>query len=187
VSRFQIKELKLSGLKLIEHKSIGDHRGFLSRIFCAEELLAAGWNQPIAQINQTYTKKKRTVRGLHFQYPPHAEKKLVNCLHGEIWDVAIDLRQNSPTFLKWHAEYLSAENHCALLIPEGFAHGFQTMTDDVQMLYLHSATYNEEAENGLNPTDPILSINWSLPIADLSQRDKNHPMISEPFIGISLP
>jgi dTDP-4-dehydrorhamnose 3,5-epimerase len=187
VSRFQITDLPLAGLKLIERKPIGDHRGFLSRIFCAEELQSAGWDLPTAQINHTYTAKKGTVRGLHFQHSSYAEKKLVNCLRGDIWDVVVDLRQNSLTFLKWHAEYLSAENHRALLIPEGFAHGFQVMTDDVEMLYLHSAIYHAEAEDGLNVADPTLSINWPLSITEQSERDKNHPMITEQFTGISLP
>ena len=107
---------------------MGDARGFLSRLFCAEELRAAGWTGPIAQINHTHTARKGTVRGMHFQYPPHAEMKLVSCLRGEVWDVAVDIRAGSQTFLRWHAEILSADNGRALLIPQGFAHGFQALT-----------------------------------------------------------
>jgi dTDP-4-dehydrorhamnose 3,5-epimerase len=186
VSSFQVIDLPLKNLKRVEYKPIGDRRGFLSRIFCAEDLQTVGWDQPIAQINRTYTAKKSTVRGLHFQHPPYAEKKLVNCLYGEIWDVVVDLRKGSPTFLQWHAEVLSASNHCALLIPKGFAHGFQALTDDVEMLYLHSAAYHVEAEDGLNIVDPMLNITWPLPITEQSQRDKNHSMLTSKFIGVSL-
>ena len=128
MNRFRIQSTPLSGLQVITRQMLGDHRGFLSRLFCADELAQAGWTKPIAQINHTYTAKKGTVRGMHFQHPPHAEMKLVSCIRGEVWDVAVDLRANSPTFLHWHAEVLSADNHKALLIPEGFAHGFQTLS-----------------------------------------------------------
>ena len=164
MNRFLITEMPLSGLKLIERKKIGDSRGFLSRLFCMEELSAAGWVKPVAQINHTYTANKGTVRGMHFQREPHAEMKLVTCIRGEIFDVAMDVRAGSPTFLKWHGEILSADNCKALLIPEGFAHGFQTLTDDVELIYFHSAAYSPDAESGLNPNDRMLSIKWSLPI-----------------------
>ena len=101
---------------------------------------------------------------MHYQNPPYAEKKLVMCLRGEVWDVAVDLRAGSPTFLQWHAEVLSAANEQAMLIPEGFAHGFQTRTDDVEMIYFHSKKYSPSDERGLSPEDPKLSISWPLPI-----------------------
>ena len=110
--------------------------------------------------------------------------KLVSCIRGEVWDVAVDIRAGSPTFLQWHAERLAADN--AMLIPEGFAHGFQALTDNVELLYCHSAAYVPAAEAGLNPQDPRLSISWPLPIAELSPRDANHPMVAEPFPGITL-
>jgi dTDP-4-dehydrorhamnose 3,5-epimerase len=158
----------------------------MSRLFCAEELAAAGWNKPIAQINQTYTAKTGTVRGIHYQRPPYTEMKLVSCLHGAIFDVAVDLRTDSPTFLKWHGERLSADNHRALLIPEGFAHGFQALTDDVELLYCHSDIYAPSAEEGLNPLDPRLIIAWPLPVVGLSTRDAGHPMLTENFEGVRL-
>jgi dTDP-4-dehydrorhamnose 3,5-epimerase len=176
----------LDGLKRIERQRLGDSRGFLSRIFCAKELAQAGWNKPIEQINHTYTAKRGTVRGMHFQRPPHAEMKLVSCLRGEVLDVAVDLRRGSPTFLQWHAEHLSAVNGFALLIPEGFAHGFQTLTDDAELLYCHSAAYVPEAEAGLNPTDQKLAIHWPLAITELSARDSQHPMLNEQFSGLVL-
>ena len=186
MSRFTATTLPLAGLNLIERQRLGDSRGFLSRLFCAEELSAAGWHKPIAQINQTYTAQRGTVRGLHFQHPPHAEMKLVSCLRGAIWDVAVDLRAGSPTFLQWHAQELSAINNRALLIPEGFAHGFQTLSDDCELIYLHSAAHAAGAEGGLSPHDPLLSIAWPLPITELSNRDAQHPMLNHQYKGMTL-
>jgi dTDP-4-dehydrorhamnose 3,5-epimerase len=186
VSRFAIIDAALPGLKRIERQRMEDTRGFLSRLFCAEELSLAGWSKPIAQINQTATVRRGTVRGLHFQYPPHAEMKLVSCVRGEVWDVAVDIRAGSNTFLCWHGEHLSADNGRALLIPEGFAHGFQTLTDDVELLYCHSAAHNAPAEAGLNPNDARLRIAWPLPIAELSTRDAARPMLNEQFAGVAL-
>lgn len=185
MSRFAITDLPLAGLKLVERQRLGDSRGFLSRLFCAEELAAAGWRKPIAQINQTYTGTRGTVRGMHWQHPPNAEMKLVSCIRGEVWDVAVDVRAGSPTFLQWHAQCLSAAYGLALLIPEGFAHGFQTLTADVELLYCNSAAYNSSAEAGLNPQDARLAINWPLPITELSARDADHALIESGFEGVS--
>jgi len=186
MSRLTVTDLPLAGLKLIERRRLGDSRGFFARLFCAEELEAAGWQKPVAQINHSVTTRGGTVRGLHFQRPPHAEIKLVSCLRGEVWDVAVDTRAGSPTFLKWHAERISAENRRALLVPEGFAHGFQALTDDVQLLYCTSASYAAEAEGGLNPADPKLAITWPLPIAELSPRDARLPMLDAHFSAVVL-
>jgi dTDP-4-dehydrorhamnose 3,5-epimerase len=186
MKRFTVMNLPLAGLKLVERQRLGDSRGFLSRLFCAEELAAAGWQTPVAQINHTYTAKSGTVRGMHYQRPPHAEMKLVTCLQGEIWDVAVDIRAGSPTFLHWHAEVLSAENSRALLIPEGFAHGFQTLTDNVELLYCHSTAYAATAEAALNAQDPSLAICWPLPIAERSIRDARHPLLNAQFSGVTV-
>lgn len=186
MSRFVVSELPLAGLKRVERKFLGDSRGFLSRLFCADDLAAAGWQKPVAQINHTGTTKCGTVRGLHFQRPPHAEMKLVSCIRGEVWDVAVDLRAGSPSFLRWHAERLSADNGQALLIPEGFAHGFQALSDDAQLLYCHSAAYSPGAEAGLHPLDPHLAIPWPLPVSELSVRDAGHPLIATGFEGVPL-
>ncbi len=183
---FEIQFLTLSNLALIKRRQIGDHRGFLSRLFCNQTLTSAGWHKPIAQINHTYTVKKGTIRGMHFQIAPNSEMKLVSCIRGEIFDVAVDVRADSSTFLQWHGEYLSAENRSALLIPEGFAHGFQAMPDDVELIYCHSASYYPESEAGLNPLGSHLSISWALPVTELSVRDRNHPLITTDFKGVVL-
>lgn len=186
MARFDFILTPLSGLKLVQRKAIEDHRGFLSRFYCVEEFAEAGINKPIVQINHTLTRKKGAVRGLHFQHPPYAEIKLVSCLKGEIWDVAVDLRSGSPTFLQWHGEILSAANRKSLLIPEGFAHGFQALTDECELIYLHTAAYHSGAEGALNVVDPRLNIAWPSPINDLSERDRHHPFISHEYQGIVL-
>lgn len=180
----QYAALPLKGLMRISTTRNADARGFLSRIFCAKALAEAGWNVPIAQINHTLTAQAGTVRGMHYQNPPHAELKLVSCLRGKVWDVAVDLRAHSPTFLHWHAETLSPENGNALLLPRGFAHGFQALTDNCELLYLHSAAYAPEAEAGLRFDDPGLAIHWPLPVAQLSARDQAHPVLNGGFKGV---
>jgi dTDP-4-dehydrorhamnose 3,5-epimerase len=187
VSRFTLTELPLPGLVRVQRQKLGDARGFLSRIFCDQELSAAGWRGTVAQMNHTLTRERGTVRGMHFQRLPHAEAKLVNCLQGEVLDVIVDLRPRSPTFLRWHAEHLSADNGCALLVPQGCAHGFQTLIDDVSMLYLHSEPYNAASEGGLHPTDARLAIHWPLPIAAMSERDRSHPLLTDAFDGVDIP
>lgn len=184
--RFDFIQTPLNGLKLVQRKAIEDHRGFLSRFYCAEEFRAVGFIKPIVQINHTLTRQRGAVRGLHFQHPPHAEAKLVSCLKGKILDVAVDLRRDSPTFLHWHGEILSAANRKSLLIPEGYAHGFQALTENCELIYLHTDVYHPEAEGALNVSDPELNITWPLPIADLSDRDRNHPFIRSDFQGFVL-
>jgi dTDP-4-dehydrorhamnose 3,5-epimerase len=183
-SRFKIIDLPIMGLTLIKRNKIGDERGFLSRLFCAEELSIAGWDKPIKQINHTLTEHAGTVRGIHYQNQPFTEMKLVSCIRGEVWDIAVDLRYNSPTFLNWHAELLSAENQKAFLIPEGFGHGFQTMTDNCELIYFHSNTYNSDADAGVRFDDPKLAIKWPLQVEVCSERDLSHPLININFKGI---
>lgn len=184
MSTFVAIPTPLAGLVVVQRKRLEDMRGFFSRLFCADELSTVGFALPIAQINQTLTRKRGAVRGLHFQHPPHAEDKFVSCLRGEIFDVAVDLRRGSPTLLTWHAEMLSAENSRSLFIPQGFAHGFQALTDDCELLYLHSRPYAAQAEGALNVNDPALNIAWPLAFTDISQRDSAHPRITEEFNGI---
>ena len=184
-ARFEILDTTIEGLTLLKRNPIGDHRGYLERIFCSEDLKTLIRDKRIIQINHTLTAKLGAIRGLHFQYPPHAETKFVSCLRGEVFDVAVDLRRGSPTFLHWHAEILSADNHKTLVVPDGFAHGFQTLTKDCELLYLHTSAYHEDAEGGLNARDPRLDIQWPLAIAEQSTRDAAHPFVSNDFRGIS--
>lgn len=186
MSRFTITNSPLAGLKVIERRRLTDARGFLARVFCSEEFAVLGWKVPIAQINQTSTYHRGAVRGMHFQYPPHAEMKLVSCIQGEVWDVAIDIRRHSPTFLHWYGVSLSADNCLALMIPEGFAHGFQAMTEGVELLYCHSMAYSAEFEGALNPLDPDLALHWPLPVTEISLRDSSHPPIKNGFKGVDL-
>jgi len=154
-------------------------------MFCSDDLHAILAGRCIAQINHSLTSSRGTVRGLHFQHPPYGEMKIISCLRGEVFDVAVDLRRDSPTFLRWHAEVLSDGNHRTLVIPEGFAHGFQTLSDDCELLYFHTAPYRAEAEGGIDPQDPVLCIEWPLPLAGLSPRDAGHPCLDEDFAGIT--
>lgn len=183
MSRLTLHPLPLDGLVRLTRQRLADPRGHFSRLFCADTLGAA-WPGPIAQINHSHTARRGTVRGLHFQHPPHAEAKLVSCLHGRVFDVAVDLRAGSPTFLHWHGEVLDAELGTALLIPRGFAHGFQALSDGAELLYCHSAAYNPQAEGGLAPLDPRLAIAWPLPPVELSARDLQHPPIRADFQGL---
>jgi dTDP-4-dehydrorhamnose 3,5-epimerase len=186
MARFDFTPTPLAGLISVQRKVIEDQRGFLSRFYCADEFRGIGLDKPIAQINHTLTRNRGAVRGLHFQYPPFAEAKLVSCLRGEIFDVAVDLRRGSPTFLHWHGVLLSAQNRTSLLIPEGFAHGFQAMTGDCELIYLHTASYRPESEGALNVADPALGIAWPLAVTEISERDRNHKLIGQDFQGIAL-
>ena len=186
MSRFHITQTNISGLQVIERQAVADARGSFSRLFCSQELQELGWSSPIAQINHTITGRRGTVRGLHFQRAPHAEIKQVTCIRGEIWDIAVDVRKNSPTFLHWHAEVLSPENRRSLLIPQGFAHGFQALTDDVELIYFHSVPYRPDYEGGLSARDATLAIGWPLPIVELSPRDQAYPPIDTGFKGLEL-
>lgn len=184
--RFDILGTPITGLRLIQRKPLGDERGYLERLFCSSELGEVFGGASIAQINHTLTRARSTIRGMHFQHPPHAEIKLVSCLRGEVLDIAVDLRRGSPTFLHWHGERLSGENHRTLAIPGGFAHGFQTLSDDCEMIYFHSAAYRPAAEAGLHPCDPRIDIRWPLDIAQISQRDASHPFLDESFQGVAI-
>lgn len=185
-SRFEISDTPLQGLKLIWRKPLGDERGYLERMFCSAELAPLLGERQVVQVNHTLTEKVGTVRGMHYQLPPHAETKFVSCILGEVFDVAVDLRQNSPTFLFWYGEVLSPERHNTMVIPEGFAHGFQTLCNGCELLYFHTAPYSPEAERGLNARDPRLDIRWPGEVSVVSERDAAHPMIDWGFDGVAL-
>jgi dTDP-4-dehydrorhamnose 3,5-epimerase len=173
----------IAGVSIVETAVHSDHRGSFARFFAAEELTAVT-AKPILHINHSRTAAKGSIRGLHFQLPPFAEMKMVRCLKGRVMDVAVDLRLGSPTFLHYHTVELSAENAKMLVIPEGCAHGFQTLEEHCELLYLHTTVYNQEAEGGLRYDDPAIGIKWALPISDISTRDTSHPLIDDNFLGI---
>jgi dTDP-4-dehydrorhamnose 3,5-epimerase len=183
-NRFDFYSTPLEGLWVVQRKPIKDQRGFFCRFFCTEEFQAAGLKKAVTQINHTQTVKKGAVRGLHFQYPPHSEGKIVSCLRGDVYDVAVDIRKGSPTFLNWHGEILSAENQRSLLIPEGFAHGFQTLTENCELLYLHSEVFHPQAEGAFHVEDPGIGIVWPIAMTELSERDRSHLFININFKGI---
>lgn len=183
--RFEIERTAIEGLLIIRRKRLSDDRGFLTRLFDPVELGEAGWSGAVEQINETGTRFAGTVRGLHFQHPPYSEIKLVTCTRGAILDVAVDLRKGSQTFLRHAAVELSEDNDCSLLVPRGFAHGFQALTGDVRMIYAHSAPYRAEAEGGLHCEDPALAIDWPLPVVHLSPRDASHAFLGADYTGVA--
>lgn len=176
----------IAGVSIVETKIFQDKRGSLGRMFCDHDLAEAIGTRQIKQINQSRTSTIGAVRGLHFQHAPYAEMKLIRCLRGRVWDLALDLRQGSPTFLQWHAQELTPNNSLMLIIPEGCAHGFQVLDTDSELLYLHTASYMPTAEGGIRFDDPAIKIPWPLPVVDLSERDKQHPFINKNFLGITV-
>jgi len=179
-------ETIIPGVWVIESTAFQDNRGAFSRLFCSRDLQAIVGPRTIVQINHSLTHGVGAVRGLHFQNPPHAEMKIVRCLKGRVFDVAVDLRQGSPTFLKWTAVELTPENRFAFVIPEGCAHGFQVLEEDSELLYLHTAFYTPDAEGAVRFDDPRIGVNWPLTPTDLSARDLSHPHLKEDFKGIVL-
>lgn len=179
-------ETKLPGAWIIESNSFQDDRGAFSRLFCAREFQETLGARTVVQINHSMTHSVGAVRGLHYQNAPYAEMKIVRCLKGRVFDVAVDLRYGSPTFLKWNAVELTPENNLAYVIPEGCAHGFQVLEPNSQLLYLHTAFYTPEAEGAVRFNDSRIAVDWPLPPTDLSARDMNHPVLLETFKGIIL-
>jgi dTDP-4-dehydrorhamnose 3,5-epimerase len=166
-----ITPLPLEGVFLLESTANVDERGWFSRLYCEETLKSAGIDFSISQINASYNSHRGTLRGLHFQEHPHEEAKIVRCVRGGVFDVLVDIRPESPTFSKWHAVELSAENRISIYIPEGYAHGFQTLEDGCELLYLMNKPYHPGASNGLRFDEPSLGIPWPLPVAMISERD----------------
>ena len=165
----------------MEHYPAQDERGrFRPLVRCETD-----GELPIRQVNLSVTSRLGIVRGLHYQSAPRSDGKFVSCVVGRVFDVAVDLRRGSPTFLKWHAEELSASNGKTVYIPPGFAHGFQALTDDVHLVYAHTADYHPGCEAGLDAIDPTLSIEWPLPILLRSSRDEQLPTVDPDFRGIS--
>lgn len=178
------KPLFLEGSYEVQLERLADDRGWFARSYCREEFVRNGLCADWAQMNQSYTVMKGTIRGLHYQVPPFSEIKLVRCLRGRVFDVIVDIRSGSPGFLKWCGLELSAEKMNALYVPQGFAHGFQTLTDDVEMLYCHSSAYVAGSEAGLRYNDVSINIQWPLPVSKVSSRDSGHLPVNGNFKGI---
>jgi dTDP-4-dehydrorhamnose 3,5-epimerase len=186
MKRFCIEKTDLEGLLRVTRKPLADARGWFERLYCSEELSAeTGEPFTAVQINRSWTQTRGAVRGLHFQRPPHGEIKLVSCLRGDAFDVAVDLRRGSPTFLRWFGTRLSAENRVSLWIPKGFAHGFQVLDGPCELLYLHGAAYAPSAEAGIHVAEPRVAIRWPLPIGDLSPRDAAFAPLDAAFAGVN--
>lgn len=176
--RFEEKEEFIEGIFSISKKLVHDERGHLERLFCLNEL--RGWgDRPIAQVNKTFTAHRGTVRGFHFQKSPHAEAKFVCCLKGKVTDFALDLRRLSKTFGEIFKIELDANLRNAVILPEGVAHGFQTLTDDVEMLYFHSQFHAPEQECGVNILDASLKLNFELDCTMISEKDKKFKMLQQ--------
>ena len=184
--RVKIRETQLLDVRVVESETLNDHRGAFRRLFCSHELRVILGERSVVQINQSRTHALGAVRGLHYQRTPYAEMKLVRCLRGRVWDVALDLRAGSPTLLQWHGEELSAENARMLVIPEGCAHGFQVLEPNSELLYLHTMYYTPDAEAGVRFDDPLADIRWPLAAVDLSMRDLQHALLEADFTGLQV-
>lgn len=168
-------ETKLKGAFIIAPDLIQDERGFFARTFCRREFEEHGLNPDLVQCNISFNKVKGTLRGMHYQAAPHAEAKLVRCTAGAIYDVIIDLRPTSSTLKQWFSVELTAENHQSLYVPEGFAHGYQTLQPDTEILYQVSEFYHPPSEQGVSWNDPAFRIKWPLPAAVVSKKDSSYP------------
>ncbi len=168
---------QLSGLYVVELDVLADERGSFARSFCVHEFQAHGLESAVAQCNISFNAKAGTLRGLHFQVAPHEESKLVRCTRGAIYDVAVDIRSQSPTYLNWYAIDLTADNRRMMFIPRGFAHGFQTVMSDTEVFYLMSEFYHPESARGLRWDDPAVGITWPLGNPIISEKDRIHPLL----------
>ena len=171
-------ETKLRGAFVIDPERLEDDRGFFARTWCVREFETHGLNPRLVQCSVSYNTRKGTLRGMHYQAAPHAETKLVRCTQGAIHDVVIDLREDSSTFRQWVAVELTAENRRMLYIPEGFAHGFQTLADDTEVFYQISEFYHPESARGVRWNDPAFGITWLLEVEMVSEKDQQYPLIN---------
>jgi len=177
-------ETTLKGSYVIDLEPRGDDRGWFSRTFCEKEFNKIGHTANWVQLNHSFTKEKGTIRGMHFQTPPYGEIKLVRCISGAVFDVIIDLRKDSPTFLNYFGIEISSLNKKMVYIPKGFAHGFQTLTNNCELIYHHSEFYTPNSEGGIKYNDPKIAIKWPIPMQSISERDNLHPFINSNFKGL---
>jgi dTDP-4-dehydrorhamnose 3,5-epimerase len=174
----------LKGSYVIDLEPFQDERGWFSRYYCSKDFSQIGHSKDWVQLNHSVTYGKGSLRGMHFQLAPFREVKMVKCIIGSVYDVIIDLRPSSPSFLKWFGAELSAENKKMMYIPEGFAHGFQCLAEHCELIYHHTEYYTPGAEGGIRYDDPLIGISWPLEITTISERDKSHPLLNQNFKGI---
>jgi len=177
-------ETKLRGSYVVGLEPFTDERGWFARTYCKNEFAAIGHSAEWVQLNHSFTKLPGAIRGMHYQLPPFSEIKLVRCIAGAVFDVIIDLRKDSPTFLQWFGTEISAANRNMMYIPAGFAHGFQTLSDDAELIYHHSQFYEPGVEGGISYDDPKVKIEWPLELTTISERDMQHPYLGNEFEGI---
>lgn len=186
MGKLTITKTPIEGLYVVETDAFVDHRGAFARWFCEAELAEIIGNHHIKNVNFSRTVKKGSIRGMHFQKLPKAEMKLVRCIRGRILDVVVDIRKGSPTFLQYYSVELSAENMKLFVIPEGFAHGFQSLEGNSEIMYLVTEFYSPESEAGLRFSDPAFGIEWPLEVADISAKDATHPLVCDKFEGLDV-
>lgn len=186
MSRFVFTPTAINGVYIIEPKPIKDSRGYYERYFCVEDFKEIGLVKPIVQVNHSKTFIKGCVRGFHYQDPPYAEVKIIRCIKGAILDVALDIRKNSPTFLKYVSVELNEDNNKYLYIPEGCAHAFQTLSEESELLYPVTAFYSPEHDRSINPLDKKVNVAWALDPIGLSEKDKNAALLDDDFKGVEL-
>lgn len=179
-----ISTTPMADLLIVDTHFLGDERGQFARYFCQEALEPILNGKRIVQINHSLTKKVGAIRGLHYQKSPMQEMKLVRCTQGKVFDVAVDLRLNSPTFLHWFGIELSANNGKMMVIPEGFAHGFQALEENSEMLYLHTEFYSPKEESGVYYNDRRINIQWPQECSEISAKDANLPALTKHFLGV---
>ncbi len=180
------QETSLKGAYLIDLEPFEDERGMFARTFCKKEFAKIDHHKEFVQFNHSITHEAGTLRGMHFQYPPHAEIKLIRCVKGIVLDVIIDIRKHSPTFLQHIKVELSALNKTMIYVPEGFAHGFQTLEDNTELIYHHTAYYAPDHEGGINYADPMIEVQWPLTPKHLTEKDRNYPFLAKEFEGVDV-
>jgi dTDP-4-dehydrorhamnose 3,5-epimerase len=180
----EFQKTALEGLYVILPKKLQDERGHFARTFCKNEFKEIGFAKEFVQFNHSFNKTKGTIRGMHFQIPPFGETKLIRCIQGAVFDVAVDLRRGSSTFLQYFGTILSAENMQSIIIPEGFAHGFQTLEDSTALIYHHTQFYNPNADSGIRFDDQAINIQWQLSAENVSAKDFSYRLIDNKFKGI---
>ena len=177
-------ETQLKGVYIIDLQPVSDNRGWFARTFCKKEFSEIGHTKEWVQLNHSFTNEKGTIRGMHYQIPPHSEIKMVRCIAGAVLDIVVDLRKGSNTFAKWVSVELNSNNKRMIYVPEGFAHGFQTLSDNCELIYHHSAYYEPASEGGIRYNDPLVDIQWPLAVTDVSDRDLSHSLLNQSFNGI---